>query len=383
VNSQNWQLFPETHRAVFNGRPNRFVVECAVDGADTAASLPNPGRMTELLYPGVELLVIPARGETAKLPWKVVGAFRDGRAIMLDTHKTNRLVEACIDQKLLPGLESARIIRREVTHGHSRFDFLLKHGSCEVFLEVKSCTLFGGSFAMFPDATTTRGRRHVQELSSLKRDRRKGMIIFVVQWDRATHFLPDYHTDPAFSQALYRARKSVELKPFSVGWSDRLMLTTPPKLLPIPWQVVEREARDRGSYLLILESDRDRTLRVGKLGGGAFPKGFFIYVGSAMQHLEARIHRHQRLRKRLHWHVDHLRAKTRLIQDFPIRSADDLECELAESLSQISDWSHRGFGCSDCDCDTHLFGFTTDPRERPEFLRVLLHYRMGRLSRLL
>jgi sugar fermentation stimulation protein A len=377
------RLFPETQRAVFLGRPNRFVVQCVVDGATTVASLPNPGRMMELLHPGVELLVIPANGETAKLPWKVVGAFRDGRAIMLDTHKTNRLVEACIDQKLLKGLEKARIIRREVAHGRSRFDFLLEQGSREIFLEVKSCTLFGGTFAMFPDATTTRGRRHVEELFSLKRNHRKGMIIFVVQWDRATHFLPDYHTDPAFSQALYRARKSIEMKPFSVGWSHRLTLETRPQLLPIPWQVVEREARDRGSYLLVLEGDRDRTLRVGKLGGVEFPKGFFIYVGSAMRGLEARIHRHERLRKRLHWHVDHLRAETRLVQTFPIRSADDLECELAESLSQISDWSHRGFGCSDCECDSHLFGFATDPRQRPEFLRVLLHYRMSRLARLL
>ena len=103
-------------------------------------------------------------------------------------------------------------------------------------------------------------------------------------------------------------------------------------------------------------------LEVGRLGRMTLDSAFYVYVGSALGPggVGARLGRHLGPVRRRHWHIDHLRARARLVQALPIRTADDLECELAESLSPICDWSHRGFGCSDCDCDSHLFGFAAD-----------------------
>jgi sugar fermentation stimulation protein A len=62
-----------------------------------------------------------------------------------------------------------------------------------------------------------------------------------------------------------------------------------------------------------------------------------------------------------------------------VRSEDDLECELASAMGNISEWSVPGFGCSDCSCPSHLFGFTTDPMARRKFHDLLQYYRMDRL----
>ena len=73
-----------------------------------------------------------------------------------------------IGEQLIPGWEEWRVVRREYTVGHSRFDLLLTNDKEEHFLlEVKSCTLFGDQGAMFPDAVTERGRKHLLHLQEL------------------------------------------------------------------------------------------------------------------------------------------------------------------------------------------------------------------------
>jgi sugar fermentation stimulation protein A len=372
--------FPPLHEAVFCGRPNRFVVECEVDGQETLASLPNPGRLLELFRPGVRLMVTEPASEKAKLPYKVVGVYRDGTPIMLDTHRANDAVGFCLENKLFPGLEGATVKRREVTWHRSRFDFLLEEDGREIYLEVKSCTLFAGTVAMFPDAITARGRKHILELAELADRGCRTMVLFLVQWSKADFFLPDYHTDLAFSEAMMAVKDRVDIRPYGIGWTEKLTIGTKPRLLPIPWHLVEREGRDGGCYLILLHNVDDQEITVGKLGAIKFSSGFYVYVGSARQHLEARINRHRRLRKNHHWHTDYLRNQTQFIQAFPIRTADDLECNVAQSLSLLCDRSIARFGCSDCSCDSHLFAFDDDPRQSKAFVDLLLRFRMERLT---
>jgi sugar fermentation stimulation protein A len=124
----------------------------------------------------------------------------------------------------------------------------------------------------------------------------------------------------------------------------------------------------------------DKKINVGKLGNIVFKKGFYVYVGSAMANLTARIERHQRLRKNLHWHIDSLRDVSEVVGVFAIRSSDRLECEIANSMSKIAGWSVQGFGSSDCSCPTHLFGFKKDPASLPSFQRLLQYFRMDRFK---
>ena len=144
-------------------------------------------------------------------------------------------------------------------------------------------------------------------------------------------------------------------------------------------QILERKARDRGSYLLILNLKRNRKIHVGKLGKVHFRKGFYIYVGSAMTHLRKRMERHRRLIKKHHWHIDELRGITEFHSVLAIRSSDRLECEIARAMSDIAEWSIPKFGSTDCACPTHLFGMTGDPLQSKNFHHWVQYFRMNRL----
>ena len=378
--NEPFRPFGKILTARFLERPNRFLVRCEQGGREIDAFLPNSGRLQELLLPGRLLRVIEEeKPGTRKTTYTVVAVDRDGSPVMLHTLKTNAVARYLLERRLVPGLEDAEIEKQEKKVGHSRFDFLLRRGREEVLLEVKSCTLFGKRVAMFPDAVTARGERHLRELAALGERGLRGAVLFVVHWPALEFFMPDYHTDIRFARTFLAVRGSVSLIPVAVRWQEDLSLSDEVRLLDIPWQHVEQEARDRGGYVLMLRMERDRLLPFGRDRTSFFPKGFYLYVGSAMRNLTARIGRHTRLRKRHHWHIDWLRAAARVHGVFPIRSSSKIECDLAGALSHLSDWSIPGFGCSDCSCPTHLFGLADDPLRSAAFHDVLQYFRMDRL----
>jgi sugar fermentation stimulation protein A len=96
--------------------------------------------------------------------------------------------------------------------------------------------------------------------------------------------------------------------------------------------------------------------------------------------MRRRLARHQRLAKKHHWHIDHLRAQADYVAGIPVRSSDDLECEIAGALSAVADWQVPGFGCSDCACGSHLFGMAENPFRARRFSATLLRFRMGSLE---
>jgi sugar fermentation stimulation protein A len=345
-----------------------------------SAFLPNPGRLRELLFPGRLLyLVREARPLNRKTSYTVVAVDREGQPMMLHTHRTNEVARSLLQKKKLPGLENAEIVRSEISVGGSRFDFLLREGEQDILLEVKSCTLVGERLAMFPDAVTERGTRHLRELAKISGGGVRTVVLFVVHWPFAEVFMPDFHTDLSFSQMLLRVRDRVEVMAVSVRWDPDLSLSSKVKVLSIPWDVIEREAKDRGSYLLILNVKRDRKIHVGKLGKVHFRKGFYVYVGSGMANLSRRMERHRHLRKRSHWHIDALRAVAEFRSALALRSSDRLECEVAEAVSGIAGWSVPRFGSTDCSCETHLFGMASDPIQSEDFHKLLQYFRMDRL----
>ena len=231
---------------------------------------------------------------------------------------------------------------------------------------------------MFPDSVTLRGRRHLEELARLAKEGMKSAVLFIAHLPGVRFFMPDYHTDLAFAETFLRVRNDVELIPVSVTWHEDLNLSSEARLLKIPWEYIEREARDRGSYLVLLRMQEKRGVRVGSLGSLPMSEGFYIYVGSAMTNLSRRMERHRRLRKSHHWHIDNLRAIADVHSLLAIRSSERLECEIASALSKIAEWKVPGFGASDCDCNAHLFGFSVDPLLTPAFQDLLIYFRMDR-----
>jgi sugar fermentation stimulation protein A len=377
-------LHPFDHviRARFLKRPNRFLVQCQWRGRILSAFLPNPGRLQELLLPGRTIhLVREEKSSTRKTRYTAVAVDREGQPILLHTHRTNEVARYLLEERKIPELENARIVRPEVRVGRSRFDFLLEEGNRGILLEVKSCTLVGESVAMFPDAVTARGARHLKELAMISEGAVRAVILFVVHWPFAKTFMPDFHTDLNFSQTLLCVRDRVEVIPVSVRWNEDLSLSPDVKILEVPWSAIEEEAKDRGSYLLVLNLKRNRNMDVGKLGEIHFRRGFYIYVGSAMANLSRRMDRHRHLRKRHHWHIDELRAVTEFHSVLAIRSSERLECQVAKAMSEIAEWSVPGFGCTDCSCHSHLFGMSGDPLHSEKFHKLLQYFRMDRLQK--
>ena len=126
----------------------------------------------------------------------------------------------------------------------------------------------------------------------------------------------------------------------------------------------ERITRNPGTYVLVLRADTSRQLRVGRWGVLVVQPGYYLYVGSAFGPggVSARISRHCRLSQARHWHVDYLREVTTPVEAWFGCGSRDLEHRWAETLGAICCLpSVPGFGCSDCDCDSHLFASPGNP----------------------
>ena len=131
--------------------------------------------------------------------------------------------------------------------------------------------------------------------------------------------------------------------------------------------------------MIVLRLPEGVSINVGRLGKVDFRKGYYTYVGSAKRSLSKRIERHRRLRKKLFWHIDYLKAVAEFHVALHIRTEDDLECEVAQAVKEIADTEISSFGASDCSCSSHLFLTETDPLKSHQFHALLQYYRMDRL----
>lgn len=111
----------------------------------------------------------------------------------------------------------------------------------------------------------------------------------------------------------------------------------------------------KGCYCLIIEVDENQHLKIGRKLEIDFKKGFYVYIGSAMNSLESRVKRHLSKRKKLHWHIDYL-LKNNEITEVIYNLDKKVECDLSQQLVKKNKYI-KDFGCSDCDCESHLFYF--------------------------
>lgn len=196
---------------VFLERPNRFLAICRLGRRRVEAHVPDRGRALDLLVAGQPVVLVEAatparrtrftlvlaRARTAPHPW-----------VCLDPAGAPRLVEAALAQDLLPSLARHRVVAREVAHGRSRLDLRLSGPGGELLCEVKSVGAARGGTALFPDAPTERGLRHLQELARLARAGRGGAVVFVAQREDVRAVAPDRAIDPAFAAGLLRAARA-------------------------------------------------------------------------------------------------------------------------------------------------------------------------------
>ncbi len=374
-------LFPEISKGTFISRSNRFVIRCATPKGVIDAYLPNPGRLWELLLPGRTIYLVEKEPSRAgMLGHTAVAVEKEGTPVLLHTHLANVVVARLIAAGKLPGLEDARIEKAEASMGHSRFDFLLEKKSRPFFLEVKSCTLVGRRLAMFPDAVTRRGKKHLEELLDLSRRGIACGVIFLVHWPHAAFFLPDYHTDLDFAAVFKEIKGELFVKALSLEWLADLSLGNNIREISIPWKTIEHEAKDGGSYILMFHIAKDVQAVAGSLGEIHLPRGYYLYVGAAEQALAKRIEHHLRPNKVDRYPIDYIRKYAGRCLAMPIRSSVQLEHELAAAIGSIADGLISSVGSSDCGCPSHLFHFLANPLHSQSFINLLQYFRMDRLE---
>ncbi|MEM5794121.1 MAG: GIY-YIG nuclease family protein [Candidatus Aenigmatarchaeota archaeon] len=128
----------------------------------------------------------------------------------------------------------------------------------------------------------------------------------------------------------------------------------------------------KGAYLLFIKLEKDERIKVGKLGSFNFKKGFYVYSGSALKNLEARVERHKRKKKKKFWHIDYLLASksAKIVHLVGFQSKKRIECRLNKIVSSLPGAKVlvKKFGSSDCNCKSHLVYFgEKDLRELVEY----------------
>lgn len=121
----------------------------------------------------------------------------------------------------------------------------------------------------------------------------------------------------------------------------------------------------KGIYILIIYLNKGSEIKIGKLGTFLLKKGYYIYVGSALNNLQKRVERHLSSHKKLHWHIDYLLCYAKIMNVYVFKTLNKDECNLSKEIALLpeSQTIIDGFGSSDCTCKTHLYFF----KKRPAF----------------
>lgn len=203
--------------ARFLARENRFRVTVETREGPVGAHLPNSGRLDELLVPGYPVLLVRRTAPNRKTGFDMALVQLAGHWVSVDARLPNDLAEEAILAGRLAPFVGYKGVSREVVFGESRLDFLLEApGRLPCLIEVKSVTLVVDGLACFPDAVTSRGRRHLRELAAALQLGYRAAALFVVQRGDARGMRPHDESDPEFGRALREvAARGVEIYAFA------------------------------------------------------------------------------------------------------------------------------------------------------------------------
>lgn len=216
----------------FLDRPNRFIAHVEVDGAVQVCHVKNTGRCRELLIPGTTVYVDEAPPDAVrKTRYDLVAVEKGPLLINLDSQAPNRAAGEFLRAGGL--FDSPQLVRPETKWGNSRFDFYVEAAGRKIFLEVKGVTLERDGLALFPDAPTQRGVKHLEELAACAGQGYAAAALFVIQMKGVHAFSPNEETHPAFADALRKARDAgVALYAFDCAVTpDSMSLDAPVPIL--------------------------------------------------------------------------------------------------------------------------------------------------------
>lgn len=196
--------YHKIRQGCFISRPNRFIANVILDGKEEVCHVKNTGRCKELLIEGAIVFLEESDNPNRKTKYDLIAIYKGDKLINMDSQAPNKVV-----QEYLPQLfQDLVLIRPETKYKNSRFDFYVETEQDKIFIEVKGVTLEENGVVRFPDAPTTRGLKHIQELVTCKKEGYRTYVIFVVQMEKVTYFEPNVEAQPEFARELYLAKEA-------------------------------------------------------------------------------------------------------------------------------------------------------------------------------
>ena len=206
---------PQLTSGILIQRYKRFLADIELEtGEKVTAHCPNSGSMKGCAIPGSPVWFSKSDNPKRKYKytWELIKV--PGTMIGINTLVPNKLVKLSIENNLIKPLSGYDKVKAEVkTSSHTRLDLLLeKEGEKKCYVEIKNCTLVEEVAAMFPDAVTTRGQKHLDELERLVSLGHRGVIFFLIQRMDASVFKPAEMIDKVYAEKLRKAvQKGVEI----------------------------------------------------------------------------------------------------------------------------------------------------------------------------
>ena len=194
---------------VFIKRYKRFFVDVQIENKVITAHCPNTGSMKGLLKEGNKVWLSKSNNPDRKLKYTLQIIEDDNSKVGVNTHLTNKIVLNALKNNLIKEFDKNITIKPEVKFGdNTRFDFLITKKNYKAFVEVKNVTLVRKpKIAEFPDAITSRGAKHIEELIKASKKGYEIYIAFIIQREDCNQFVIASDIDPQYSELLSKAVK--------------------------------------------------------------------------------------------------------------------------------------------------------------------------------
>lgn len=239
--------YKEVQKAKFIARPNRFIARVKLDGEEINVHVKNTGRCAELLVPGCTVYLEKGQNPARKTPYDLIAVEKGQTLINMDSAAPNAAVGEWLAEGGIGPLDE---LRAEYKLGDSRFDFYARKGEEKILVEVKGCTLEQDGLAMFPDAPTQRGLKHVKELTAYAKEGWKCFVLIVIQMKGIHTFRPNWATQPEFGEALRQAAQAgVTLLAMDCVVAPDSMKLDKPVPIDLEWTGAERDGSGAGAFL--------------------------------------------------------------------------------------------------------------------------------------
>ncbi len=193
-------------KGIFKERINRFIAHVYVDGILEVCHVKNTGRCKEILVEGCEVYLQEFNSDKRKTKFDLISVYKGNRLINIDSQVPNKMFYEWVNKGNL--FEDLKKIKPEVFYNKSRFDFYVEHLNKKAFIEVKGVTLEKDGIVLFPDAPTSRGIKHLNELILSKNEGYDAYIVFIIQMENINYFTPNYETHKEFGETLKKCKES-------------------------------------------------------------------------------------------------------------------------------------------------------------------------------